>query len=129
MVYSKEEQKKNRAKLVEDLRSRQHKQTRGQLFDGEGYCCLGRACYIYSKECGCGQFILDDNEWFFSLNGASLKTYPNSSVADYFGFSTNSGSFIDKCGIKSCLSWMNDHGATFEEIANIIESEPEGLVQ
>lgn len=38
--------KKLKTKWLKALRSGRYKQTRGTLYDGEGYCCLGVLCRV-----------------------------------------------------------------------------------
>lgn len=125
----KEEQKKNRAKLVAALRSGEYKQTQNQLYNGDGYCCLGVACDIFSKEVG-GEFILDKNHYYFNFKGKQSKNYLTQEVQEFFGFQTHCGSFNQQCGNRTNLTILNDdRGKSFLEIADIIESEPEGLCE
>ena len=125
----KEEQKKNRAKLVAALRSGEYKQTKNCLYDGEGYCCLGVACDIFSKEVG-GEFVIDNGHYYFRYNDGENKNYLLGEVREFFGFETRSGSFTTENGdIKNLALLNDDYGKSFLEIADIIESEPEGLCE
>lgn len=123
----KEEQKKNRAKLVAALRSGEYKQGKGRLYDGQRYCPLGIACDLFSKEVG-GRFFVDGNDYFFRYGSLYERNYLLDAVACYFGFASHTGRFISvNHGITSLALLNDDYDKSFLEIADIIESEPEGL--
>ena len=118
MTYTKEEQKQHRAELVEALRSGRYKQAQYSLRDGDYFCCLGVACDVS----GLGEW---DN--FQYLNNS---IYLPSEVMKYYGFNEKEGLFFAfKNGpkIRKFLSSLNDNSYTFKEIADVIESEPEGM--
>jgi hypothetical protein len=111
------------AKLwVKELREGGHKQTTdGVLQNSDSFCCLGVACLVYERETGnklprdcegnLGNTVLDDS---FDV------------VRTWLGLKTCKG-----CGtVKEeyvNLAAINDGGMSFSKIADIIESEPEGL--
>jgi hypothetical protein len=121
MTYTKEEQKEHRVALVAALRSGKYRQARNSLNTGNGMCCLGVACDISGlgewepTTYGKIRYVLGDNS---SIN------YLTDELKDYFGFTSNKG----KYGWHTSLAEKNDSGASFADIADIIESEPEGLV-
>ena len=126
MPYTKEEQKKNRGKLVAALRSGEYQQCRGLLKTKLGHCCLGVGCEIFANEVG-GEFLINQNNIFTFFIGLNKNhVYLPSEVMDYFGFRTNDGAWGSDSENQS-LANLNDNGATFLEIADIIEAEPEGL--
>lgn len=131
MGYSKEEQKKNREKWIAALRSGKYKQGKGCLFDGENHCCLAVASEVYAEDTGNGKFVLEDGGYYFVEGNSCSKNYLIASVMDYFGLSTMRGDFKTNVETEYVyyknLSSINDNGKTFEEIADVIESEPEGL--
>jgi len=49
-----------KTKWVAALRSGEYEQTEGVLRNGNGYCCLGVLCDIYSKETGVEWFVPND---------------------------------------------------------------------
>jgi hypothetical protein len=105
-----ETQDKLIADWVAALRSGEYKQAKGHLC-GErtgGYCCLGVA----------GKLIgLTDDQLYTS------NSYPAyTAVKDAYGLRTDLGYFGN-----DGLAMRNDGGASFEKIADIIESRPEGL--
>lgn len=127
MKPSLEEQKANRAKWVAALRSGEYEQTDGALHDQRGFCCLGVACEVIGVEWV--QTILD-GRIAYSANGET--TVLPKAVQDAFGLNDDSGDYImggDGEGgyCRNSLADLNDGGTTFLEIADLIESGPEGL--
>lgn len=117
----------NAKKWVEALRSGEYKQARGALTrkrNGDvSHCCLGVACDLYAKE-----NELDIEEAKRTSEGVVISYggttgYLPERVREWLGLRDFCGAFD---AINSLAS-RNDSGATFNEIANIIESEPEGL--
>jgi hypothetical protein len=116
-------------KWVAALRSGRFKQTISVLHNVEedGYCCLGVLCRLYQEE-GPGDLeesIRDrfgtDKLYPVTAFDHSYTTLPTK-VTDWVGLSHDNASFYD-----NALTSMNDRGSSFEDIANIIESEPAGL--
>lgn len=114
----------NAKRWVEALRSGQYEQTRNDLRDENGYCCLGVACELYREVTGRGEWERDEDGFTQFLDRALLLPEP---VREWLGLRTEGGDFIDRAGDRSSLAERNDEGATFDEIADIIESELEGL--
>lgn len=112
----------NAKKWVEALRSGKYKQTTDELQDGNGHCCLGVACEVYEKETG--EKIPRDYKGFIFNMDPGLS-YDLKKVKDWLGLETDSGHYFGKH--RECLTDDNDNGKTFNQIADIIESEPEGL--
>ena len=121
----------NAKKWVEALRSGRFKQGKNALHkkrEGEDdtYCCLGVAC---SLAIGAGV----DLPVYTNMDGKVIydvdKFYLPAKVRDWLGLTTSYASFgIALPGANpDDLTRMNDDGKTFEEIAQIIESEPAGL--
>lgn len=128
MPYTKEEQKKNRGKLVAALRSGEYQQSTGFLRTKDGYCCLGVGCEVFAKE-NDGEFVQNQDSdifTFYLAPGNGNYVFLHNEVRDYFGFKSNNGRWGKDEKIQS-LANLNDCGATFLEIADIIEAEPEGL--
>ena len=122
MTYTREEQQKHRAELVEALRSGRYEQARKVLRDGNRFCCLGVACDISG---------LDEWEEYDGYLYLNSKEVMPREVMDYYGFFEKNGKHkvsytYRKIGSDS-LSFLNDRWTSFEEIANIIEREPEGM--
>ena len=107
---------------VKDLRETTAKQTSGMLFDGVGYCCLGRLCVVL----GVGfTRAPDDSEWYWLIDDGSGKgDVLSQSVTDEAGMKSKTGIFCepDKPEYQPFdLAQLNDQGKTFKEIADIIE--------
>ena len=102
---------------VEALRSGKYKQGTGQLRYEEEFCCLGVACDLY-----------DASRWETDKDGEltfmdEMSVLPIK-VMDWLGLEYDDGAFN---GDDNSLVTMNDRGKTFNDIADIIESEPQGL--
>lgn len=101
---------------VAALRSGEYQQTRGTLRDDNGFCCLGVACDLYygrdrwESRNGLGYFISD------------MCTSLPDDVRRALGLRDVEGNYS-----HGSLMLLNDEGATFSEIVDIIESEPKGL--
>lgn len=107
------------AKLwVAALRSGKYTQVSHQLSDGIGYCCLGVACEVYQTVVG----GLEINKARTSFN-EETGTLP-SPVQSWLRLSSVIGTFEES---NDSLANHNDEGDTFSEIADLIESEPQGL--
>lgn len=133
-----EQQKANRKKWVDALRSGEYKQTTGQLrktplgAQEPRFCCLGVACDLFVKE-GLANSHWDDDEFIWGSSGydahgehASLPGV----VRDWLGLNTTLGAYFDADDRhdRSLVRDNDDRGFTFEDIADIIESEPSGFL-
>lgn len=118
--------KENRAKWVEALRSGEYKQGDTYLKMLDKYCCLGVLCDVYEKETG---NILEKDE------GGGYKVYEEtlenlSQVQEWVGLESSEGAFQARESIPAkALTVLNDDYSEwdFDKIADLIESEPEGL--
>lgn len=114
----------NAQKLVDALRSGEFTQTTGHLRDDTGHCCLGVACEIYRRVTGNGEWDGPDYAPMFVISeddqdDVSLPF----AVQNWLGFADSARHYE----VTESLAIRNDNGASFTEIAGIIESEPEGL--
>lgn len=124
-----------RQQWVAALRSGQYKQGRGRLRDKENnFCCLGVLCNLFDSQ----QWHepVDNTDWF-TYGGEEFSCSPPSEVGYWSGLGqfSNPGipaSYVQK-HVKSIelpdpfhpnvsLAELNDKGATFEEIATLIEN-------
>lgn len=124
-MYTKDEQKGNRMKWVEALRSGRYEQGKAMLKTKEGkYCCLGVACDLFMKDKG-GEWGVDKYDLpHFQKQYGDLPT----SVMEWLGLSDIEGCYRDDIGDRRDLTSDNDGGDyDFEDIASTIEVEPEGL--
>lgn len=113
---------KNAKKWVKALRSGKYSQGRRWLLKDGRYCCLGVACQL-AIESGVDVSVkkhpLCDGVTVFDKNDGFLPEQ----VSKWLGLLSFDGRFKR---IESLTS-RNDKGATFSEIADLIESEPKGL--
>lgn len=101
----------NAKKWVAALRSGQYKQCKNRLTHAGRYCCLGVACAISP---------LDRKKWVHDY------TLPWQ-VMDWLGIINSQGEFGSVVEGKALTVLNDDDDLSFEEIADIIESEPAGL--
>ena len=115
-IYTPAQQAEHRKQWVQALRSDDYVQATGKLRDRDAFCCLGVACEIS----GLGEW--DEDNVYLGV-GASLPP----AVRDWLGLREAEGEH----GPHSIFSLtaFNDRGDTFEQIADLIEKEPQGLLQ
>jgi hypothetical protein len=129
----------NAKRWVEALRSGEFEQgqkvlTRRRADGTELDCCLGVACKLYVLDGGTLDIKIIGNDGSINSEylgeGDSVIEYDDSAfllpieVRDWLGMTNDSGYYGDNDG---SLAEDNDLGASFEEIAATIESEPKGL--
>lgn len=120
MNYTAEEQKEHRKLWVKALRSGKYEQTQGRLRTETGFCCLGVACDI-SNISSWRKFESSPLNHTYLGNDGVLPI----EVREWLGINFK-GAFYDQNKMKfASLANMNDMGSSFEEIADIIESDPE----
>jgi hypothetical protein len=112
----------NMRKVLVALRSGEYTKTTGALQDKRGYCCLGVMCPVYEKETG--EDVLRYKDDF--IDGGNLTRH--SQVKEWVGLTHPCGLFRDEHKGVWSLAGLNDNGSPFTEIADFIESEPEGLL-
>ena len=109
---------KNAKKWIKALRSGEYKQTKEFLRIGDKFCCLGVACDLYGKSKKIpwdDVLFLDEREHLPQI------------VIEWLGLNNGEGEFQSTIKGENFLTGLNDSGRRFKTIANIIESEPEGL--
>ena len=132
ITYTLEEQAKNREAWIEALRSGEYEQWQHQLRVKNYFCCLGVACDIsrLGKWSLTGCYEVDEKNsqigpGDFSSSRVRLPTL----VMNWLGLRSNTGEFKDdSLTIFDSLINRNDEDATFDDIADIIEGEPPGLI-
>ena len=119
------QQAKHRRLWTQALRSGKYEQTTGGLRQGDRYCCLGVACEI--SDLGKWKPYADSPDAAFAFMG--MGSHLPLAVCDWLGLHDEFGSFENSDGpdTADCLMTLNDSGALFAEIADLIESAPEGL--
>lgn len=122
-----DEQREHRELWVKALRSGKYEQTKGLLADQDGYCCLGVACEEYRQQTGEGHW--EDNNTFVDEAGNTSNTSLPKRVMDWLGLADTAGRHLNANDERETLDTLNDdRGFSFEEIADVIEAEPTGLV-
>lgn len=141
----------NAKRLIAALRSGEYKQVQGALRrnlytrDHQGFadrhCCLGVASDIAADDSkGHWSQSAAEREGEYAFVDAHDCEWSDTDlidpVRDHFGFRTRDGAFLYVVAIPrqdgtsvtgTSLMELNDKGATFDEIADVIESEPPGL--
>ncbi len=109
-------------KWVADLRTNPP-QAKKRLYDGKGYCCLGRLCLLlgleFRRQGECNKYLPYRDENIVG-GGAVLPE----EIQDLAGMHSDNGAHRYRF---DTLSSMNDSGKSFAEIANIIEQEWKNL--
>lgn len=112
--------KEARALLTAALRSGEYTQGSGKLRSvDDKFCCLGVACELYIKAGHELEAVKGNYGWNY---GDEMGVLP-ATVQQWLGFKTKHGDFET----AKRLTNLNDSGTTFPVIADIIDSEPEGL--
>jgi hypothetical protein len=115
----------NAKKWVKALRSGEFEQGQKHLRIGDNYCCLGVACELYRREVD-GEWH-PEQEWLaFITEGDSSSQVLPEPVREWLGLTHGDGFFDDE---NESLANANDNGSTFDEIADTIENEPDGLFE
>jgi hypothetical protein len=126
----KQELTMNQKKWVEALRSGEYKQGKRALCKEGNFCCLGVAAELFKTE---DTVIITSKVKSVDNLGEpiyiNLTSYDNSDscapnyVVKALALHSDTGGVND--ATVTALTQENDMGATFEEIANLIESNPQ----
>lgn len=111
---------------VAELRSGKYQQGKRLLRSADDeYCCLGVLCELAVKHGVIGP-AEQKNEYSYGYgpNSEWFGALPPK-VAGWAGLRHSNGSYYG--GNGGSLTDLNDGGTSFAEIADVIESEPEGL--
>ena len=114
----------NAQKWVTALRSGKYVQTQGCLQDQFGYCCLGVACRLYADTYPMS--VIRDSIGITAFD--EYRTRLPVQVRVWLGLKQSAGDY-DIGPDSYSLSDDNDDGRSFDWIADMIESEPEGLFE
>ena len=108
---------------LQALESGEYAQSKGCLYDGEGFCCLGVACDVL------GMTGVEEESGVYSFDGCkntapdkvvrALKLRNQLGLAER-NFKTAEGQF-------EALVYANDTGVTFKQIARAIRKNPENF--
>lgn len=108
---------------VAELRSGKYTQGKRLLRSAnDEYCCLGVLCELAVKHGVIEPAELKSPNAYGYGNGSEWYGALPPLVTDWIGLSTAAGGYVSRS-----LTELNDNGTSFAEIADIIESEPEGL--
>lgn len=107
-------------KWIEALLSGEYEQGQNILrTSNDKFCCLGVLCDLYVKE-GKGAWERYSEDW---MMGGEWSVLP-SKVMDWAGLSSSRGwEGRTDAGEYSSLTFMNDQGVSFEDIASKIAEE------
>jgi len=119
-------------KWIDALRSGKYHQGQSKLYSGDGFCCLGVLCDIYANQVGDitwekrnpnGRF--DDDKWDYWYFDDQSEVLPEC-VSKWAELDENDPVVTkDIVGqdIITTLASLNDKGATFEDLAEVIEEQ------
>lgn len=122
METTTEQKKLLRKKLIDRLRNPNEKQTKYDLENASGRCCLGIACRVYFDMFP-GDLPITPNAHNTATSFDGHYSGLPEQVQEAFGFIGRLGQY----GENNSLANLNDSSYRFTQIADIIESEPEGL--
>lgn len=105
-------------KWISALRSGKYRQGRGALRRGDKYCCLGVLCELAIQD-GVKIELDVDNESRTTFDGSA--GYPPVAVMDWADLSDNNPRIRPGGESDRTLAGINDEGASFETIADLIE--------
>lgn len=104
---------------INALRSGEYKQSQHALRTVSGFCCLGVLCDLAAKlELGTWRQTIESKWVFEPMGGNSRQDTLPGRVVEWAGL-RDSNPDTDKGSLAS----LNDHGKSFEEIADIIQAE------
>jgi hypothetical protein len=109
-----------RDKWIEALRSGKYEQGKGKLCKNGNYCCLGVLCEIQGRPKFNGG--RDARVCFDSSKGHLSAENPVYNKLNASGFFPEGIKVEFKNGKYGSLADCNDHGLTFDQIADIIEA-------
>ena len=117
---------RNARKWVDALRSGAYRQTTGRLRREDWtMCCLGIACDVFNKETGVGEwkYLGPVEQWDFRIDrvdGSNISL--PAAVVHWLGLRSCRGDW-GPASVGSSLASKNDDGMSFDEIAELIESQ------
>jgi hypothetical protein len=103
---------------LEDLRTTTAPQSIGSMYNGGGYCCLGRACELYMTATKNGKWshlgTYTDGRRYFETDDQkdTTGTYLPKCVQEWLGIEDSN---------PISIAHANDGGVSFSKIADILE--------
>lgn len=121
------------AEWIEKLRSGEFKQGQHRLRTGDPnntkdnkYCCLGVLCELAVSAEVIPPPTYDSDQFQFQYTD-DCTAYLPVDVMEWVGISSRHGTYHLEFGTRDDLTNKNDQGASFSQIADIIESNPKGM--
>lgn len=116
-LFTREQILEHRKAWLEALRSGNYPQARDQLFDGDGYCCLGVACTVLGLE----PVDYDGQSFAYAFGDEKNPVTLPYEGQVWLGLNTGNPAVAFPDGYQS-LATLNDDGTwSFEDIADAIE--------
>ena len=116
---------KERDEWVEALRTGGFDQSKHVLQDNHGFCCLGVACEIFKEDLNLKVEKVVFREGGFEVYYDYQGQVMPQKLADFLGLTTREGLFtelrMEGAQPGDTLTSLNDSGATFTQIADILE--------
>jgi hypothetical protein len=110
-----------KAKWVAELRSGKRLQAQGflRVYAADRFCCLGVLCDLHAQETG--------QEWRPLTGGIGeylqMVSGLPTDVMEWAGLDQSYGADVLTGGKVHSLPFLNDHGTSFERIADLIEEQ------
>ena len=113
-----------KARWVAALRSGDYTQGKGALRRGDEYCCLGVLCDLHRIETGETEWVPGGAYDWKGRKGRAIWTYARSAISLPNAVALWAGLYVPSPVVgESQLSELNDGGATFAVIADLIEAQ------
>jgi len=116
-------------KWIDALRSGKYHQGQSKLYSGDGFCCLGVLCDIYAKEVGDIAWVkkdpsktVDDDKWDYWYFDDQSEVLPDC-VCKWAEMDEDDPVLTKGQYYLTSLAELNDKGATFEDLAEVIEEQ------
>lgn len=105
--------------LVAALRDGGYRQAYGALRDGDKYCCMGVACDISKMGQWYATILMEGPVYYLDTKSVLPRA-----VREWLGWYSSTGylTFKDRTGAVIELTALNDHGMSFDQIADIIQA-------
>lgn len=115
-----------KARWVAALRSGEYAQSKDCLNNGNGFCCLGVLSDLYAREHGVEWIPPREgkNHYTLSNDDEGREYYPSERVIEWAQLPGDKGNApVMVPGLRKTVAELNDSGATFKWIADVIEAQ------